>query len=216
MKNIQSYKLFESKTPSLKGLCSKYITNGKYTIDNDIVNSDNNLTVVVYGLNEIPIKFGKVNTMFLESDVSTLINSPEIITHAFNIMRCKNIKSLLDGPKYIGNFYHIMSDLNSLEGISKPLKSEYILNTGWEGKISKVLDLFLPNNSEYSGKSKSGEYIISMDPRSDIMSSYDMIMLFNDYDPLRENNELSLDRLNGFLNEIGKKTVKKIDYWKLI
>jgi hypothetical protein len=109
MINLKTYENFDP-SKSLEDLCIKYIDNHNksrindgtlsYTIDGGYVNVIGQLSIDFYDLDEIPIRFGKVDgSMFLRGDIITLKNSPKEVSHAFNIMGCNKLTSLEGGPE---------------------------------------------------------------------------------------------------------------------
>jgi hypothetical protein len=229
MKHIKLFENYET----LEDLCKKYIDNNtdsrgnkynkkniengslSYTINGDYVNVVGQFSLDLTE-DKIPFKFGQViGTMFLSGDILTLENSPTIVTGAFNISGCKKVKSLEHGPDKVGTFYHSVynTQLKDLRGIPKPIRDSYTLNLGYDwgsdNEFLNVCNLFLTQRQEYGGKIKNGEYIIRGD-------DLDKIELFNEYDIVRDNNVLILDRLNTFLEEIELPTVTDVKGYKCI
>ena len=213
---------FNENNNDLLELCKIYIdSNNKiepggltYSIDNrGFVNVDcgsTNLSLKI-DVDKIPIKFGKVNgSVFLSGDIKSLENSPREVTFAFNIMGCHNITSLEGGPEKVGRFYHCGSiPLDNITGLASPIDKDYVLTiSSTFGKIHKVLELFLTPKIEYSGGRKHGEFIIDK-------YTEDVIDLFTYFDPIRDNT-IYLNRLNSFLEEIGKNTVNDVKGYKCI
>jgi hypothetical protein len=216
-------KRFNESSETLEELCKIYIDGNKsnkvgpggltYSIDNGYVNVDcgnGNMSLDIKE-DKIPIKFGTVKgSVFLRGNIVSLENSPREITFAFNIMSCHNLTSLKGGPDRIGHFYHCGSiPLDSISGLARPIGDNYTLTISETfGTIHEILGLFLTPKIEYSGRKKHGEFII--DDTTD-----DLIDLFNSYDPLR-GETVYLNRLNGFLEEVGKETVTSVEGYNCI
>ena len=159
----------------------------------DVVNVDGYLSLKLDGLDEIPIKFGEVKgSMFIDGDILTLKNAPEKVS-TLNIRGCRKLKSLEGGPTYVKNWYHIPDNIESLEGLARPVNT----NIGFTGnsyklsfpkyggnKLTDVLQMFIYRNQD-------NEFEITDEV-------YEDIELFNDYDPL-QGDKLILDRMNEFL-----------------
>lgn len=89
--------------------------------------------------------------------------------------------------------------INSLYDIAKPLKEKYKLSFSKSySSMANIIKLFIEPTERYSN-----EFIINYD-------THILIELFNEYDPVRENNTVVLDRLNDFLKVIGKNTVDEV------
>jgi hypothetical protein len=209
MKFIKDYRLYENNS-NLEELCKKYIGDEKYysiTKDGFV-----DLLVDSYTLevdDEIPIKFGEARSFFIKGGITSLHNSPRIINYSFNIDSCPNIKSFLGAPDYINKFFHVGSlSINNLEGLPRPLIDSYqlTLSLGFNN-LQNILLLFLNPLQEYTRVRKD---IVIIDKEA-----VNLVDLFNDYDPLRENG-IVLDRLNSFLDHIGKNPVKEVRGYKSI
>ncbi len=106
MKFIKSYKIFESSNSELEQKLKKF--NIKEYIINEDGSIDCNQQVHLYGnkLNEIPIKFNKINDYFdiSNNNLKSLKNCPYYIE---GYLRCSynKLESLEFGPEYVGNNY---------------------------------------------------------------------------------------------------------------
>ena len=204
----QIFESQDSESLEIKKLCDKYIK-GNYDIVNGEINSSYELSLNVGDMDHIPIKFRRVRSMFIKGDIKSLKNSPEIVLF-FNISGCSELKSLEDGPEYVGRFLHLGTvELENLNGFPKIYVDDYTLTVSpFFNKLLNILKLFL-NPIIEGGKAKRGYFIIDQD-------ALDTINLFNEYDPLRENDVIILDRFNDFLIHIGKEPVKDISGYKII
>ena len=96
------------------------------------------------------------------------------------------LTSLEGGPKSVGGIFYCSN--NQL--------------ASFEGAPQSVVDFYCGGNPIWSIWNLFGDY------------SY--MDTFNDYDPIRDNKFIILDRLNSFLSDIGKPTVTEVDGWKCI
>lgn len=216
MKHLKIFENFNN-VQNIEQLCKTYIDSNtankkrinegtlSYEINNNIVDVVGTLTLDLENLDEIPFKLGTVNdTIFIKGDILSLKNSPREVKFAFNIGACNNITSLIDGPEYVGGFYHLNSlKIDNFSGIAKPLKTDYTMTTrsydSWN--ISNVLRLFLPERER--------DYFL-IDHKA-----YDDMEWFSYYDPIR-GNEIVIDKLNTFLEDIGRNPVKEVKGYKSI
>ncbi len=213
---------FNENSDNILDLCKIYIdSNNKvgvggltYSIDSKgYVNVDcgnGNLSLNI-DVDKIPIKFGKVEgSVFLSGNIKTLENSPKEVTFAFNIAGCRELNSLEGGPERVGRYYHCGAiPLDTIAGLAKPINREYKLTLSSNfGYLHEVLSLFLTPLIEYSGGVKRGEFIIEKETE-------DLVDLFTYFDPIREDT-IYLNRLNSFLEEIGKPTVTNVRGYKCI
>ncbi len=197
-------KRFNENRNTLEELCKFYIDGHDhnaqvtYTIDGDHVDTKGTISLNLYGLDKFPIKFGKVNTMFV-GGLTSLEGSPEVVDFAFNIIGCPELKSLEGGPKYIGKFYHTNGKLlDSLEGIARPIGDYYMFST-LSYELAEVLRKFIYEEEHRKFRIR--------------YEDYKNIQLFNYYDPLRQGNIIYLDRFNAFLSDIGKIEVSTLEGW---
>jgi hypothetical protein len=210
---------FSEDSDNILDLCKIYIdSNNKvgvggltYSIDSKgYVNVDGNLSLNI-DVDKIPIKFGKVEgSVFLSGNIKTLENSPREVTFAFNIAGCRELNSLEGGPERVGRYYHCGAiPLDTIAGLAKPINKDYkfTLSSNF-GYLHEVLSLFLTQSVEYSGKVKIDEFIIDK-------YTEDLVDLFTYFDPIREDT-IYLNRLNSFLEEIGKSTVTNVRGYKCI
>lgn len=207
---------FNENNSDLLELCKIYIDSNNriepggltYSIDDrGFVNVDcgNSILSLKIDVCKIPIKFGKVNgSVFLSGDIKSLENSPREVTFAFNIMGCYNITSLEGGPEKVGHYYHCGSiPLDNIIGLASPIDENYTLSiSSTFGTIHEVLKLFLTPKIEH------GKFIIDK-------YTEDVIDLLAYFDPIR-GNTIYLNRLNSFLEEIGKNTVNDVKGYKCI
>jgi hypothetical protein len=218
MKHIKLYNLFkkfessESSDSNLArrktyDLCNEYLK-GNYVVIKNEVYSDDILTLKL-DLDYIPIKFGEVRTIFINcTEIKSLKNSPRVVTYALNLQSCFSLKSFEGASEYVGAFIHLGSvEIDNFNGLPKPLKDKYYLTLSFDNKLRNVLPLFL-NSKVEGGRINTGYIEIDSD-------AIELIDLFNDYDPLRGDG-IVLNRLNEFLNSIGKDSVDKVDGYEIL
>ncbi len=180
-------KLFESFN-EIENICQKY------GIENYTINSDGSIDVyddvylVLECLKKLPLNFNQV-------------------TGNFN---CRNNKltSLEDAPRRVGgNFYCYDNKLTSLENCPQKVGEDFDCHNN---KIASF---------EHLPFSIGGHFLCVGNPIYNIwklFNDFSKIELFNYYDIIREVDgkpwikEIVLDRLNDFLEEIGKEPVKKV------
>lgn len=155
-------------------------------------------------LYKIPIKFNKVERMFIDGYITSLENSPREIEFSLNLYGCTKLKSLSGAPDLIGRFFYIRGIIDDIRGMPKPKYKSYILSLigGNEngGSLKDILSLFLQKNDD--------GFII--DDRA-----IELCELFTDFDPIR-GVDIYLDRLNSFLETIGKPTIESIYGYNMI
>ena len=208
MKNIQKFKQFNEELTSkevskeIHEICEKYgIEN--YTINNGVVNVDDTIYLAcqsdyipvskkykeqVY-LSKLPLRFGEVSGSFFceDNSLATLDGCPAIVGQEFN---CSNneLTSLEGCPLTVGgNFICMNNEIRTLDYLPKKIGGEFYCAGN---PINNVYKLFY---------------------------SLDDIEFFLDCDIFRDNGEtIILDRLNMFLETIGKEPVTTIEGYKCI
>ena len=179
-------KLYESFN-EIESICKKYgIEN--YTINADgSIDVDGDVDLDNKGLTKLPLKFGKVSGTFY--------------------YRVNKLVSLEGAPKYVGgNFNCYGNQLTSLEGSPKHIAGDFDCST------NQLTSL------EHFPKVVVGDIYLYNNPVNDIWLLFynkDYIELFNDYDIIHD-DEIIIDRLNDFLQEIGKPPVESVKGYKNI
>jgi hypothetical protein len=228
MKYLKMYESFDSFNESdIHDICKKYkITN--YTINDDLSIDVNNPVNLSYKeLSKLPLRFRNVSGDFYCSEnnltsldgcpirvdghfvcsnnsLLSLDGSPEIVGGNFY---CDNnkLKTLKGSPEIVGgNFYCDNNKLKTLKGSPKNMSGMLLCNHN-KDLISlnglKNIRMLL-----CGGTLISNIYKLFKDPSK--------IELFNDYDCIRMENGkpvVIIDRLNDFLEEIGKPPVENIE-----
>jgi hypothetical protein len=208
MKYLKKYKLFEN-VQSIHDLCKQYgITN--YTINDDLsIDVNDNVLLYNSGLTKIPLKFKNVRFNFYceSNQLMSLEGSPQSVMGNFD---CYNnqLTSLEGAPQSVGgHFYCYNNQLTSLEGAPQSVGGHFYCH---KNQLRSL---------EGAPQSVGGDFYCQDNPIYSIWQlfvDYSKVELFNDYDPVREIDgkpALVIDRLNMFLEEIGKPTVKKVDGW---
>jgi hypothetical protein len=215
MKYLKGFKIFENNSSwidrvnNIHAICKKYrITN--YTINDDdwSIDVNNNVYFQGLGLTKIPLKFRNVIGYFSCSNnqLTTLEGSPK---HVGGYFSCSNnqLTSLEGSPKHVGGYFSCSNNqLTSLEGAPRYVGRylDCISNkiTTLEHFPEDIPDLLCSGNPIYN--------------IWDLFMDTSKIEIFNEYDIIREVDgkpAIVLDRLNAFLEEIEKPTVKGVDGW---
>ena len=204
MKYLELYESFENK--DIKELCRKYeIAN--YTINKDgSIDVNSNVDLESRKLSNLPLKFNKVNGVFscYNNQLKSLEGCPKIISNNFYCSG-NQLTSLKGCPKKIpGTFSCVDNQLTSLEGCPEYIDGNFNFS---KNKITSFE--YIPN---------IGNFNCYDNPIFEIWKLFKdttKIELFNDMDIIQD-GVVILDRLNYFLEEIGKSTVKSIYRYKYI
>ena len=182
-------KLFES-FEDIEQICKKYRIKN-YTINQDgSIDVDGNVWLYEKKLTELPLKFNKVNNDFYcdYNELESLEGSPKEVNGHFY---CRNNKliSLKYAPKIIrGGFYCRCNNIKTFEYFPSFIRDNF-----WCGD----------NPIYYVWK---------------LFKDWTKIELLNDFDIFRDEDtdepKIFIDRLNDFLEMIGKDPVESIDYYK--
>ena len=198
MKYLRLFENFED----IDSICKKYgITN--YTINPDgSIDVDGYVNLYNKGLTKIPLKFRNVSGYFYcnYNKLTSLEGCPESIGGDFSCNTNK-LMSLEGCPESIGgHFYCSGNNLTSLEGCPKSIGGDFSCNgnnlTSFDGCPQNIGGGF------YCGGNPVYELW-------NLFRDYSKIELFNDYDIVRDDG-IVIDRLNSFLEDIGKPSVKKV------
>ena len=202
-------KLFESfKEEEIHAICKEY------RIENYTINEDGSIDVewcilINRKLNKLPLKFRNILDDFVCSfnELTSLEGCPKSVGGGFNC-RCNELTSLDGCPEKVrGNFDCDNNQLSSLEGCSKFIGGHFDCTNN---KITTFEQLPF---------SIGGYFHCAGNPINEIwelFKDYSKIEFLNDCDAIREPNIIILDRLNFFLEEIGKPTVTKVKGYKCI
>jgi hypothetical protein len=189
IKNWNLFKESVDEESKIVELCDKYKIEN-YTINDDSsIDVDDNIFLPFKNLKEIPLKFGRVSGYFYcsSNDLSSLYNSPKWVGYNF-FCHSNKLTSLEYLPNWIGGYIDCQyNKIWSFRGIPDSFRGELICNNN---PIYNIWKLF-----ESSGD----------------------IEFFNDCDIIREPETpdgkpiVVIERLNFFLETIGKPTVKGVD-----
>jgi hypothetical protein len=180
-------KLYEN-FEDIDSICQKFgIKN--YTINSDgSIDVDGNVDLIDKGLTKLPLKFRNVTGDFYcyNNQLTTLEGSPQNITGYFS---CNNNKltSLEGGPQSVGgSFFCNNNQLTSLEYAPLSVGGGFYCD---DNPVESIWNLFI---------------------------DYSQVDMLNDYDPVRDGGVIILDRLNEFLEQIGKPKVTEVKGYKCI
>jgi hypothetical protein len=166
----------------------------KWGLVPDTINSDGSIDVdgdvnlTNKGLNKLPLKFRNVSGDFIcqHNKLTSLEGSPQSVGGRFHCQYNKLI-SLEGGPQSVnGDFYCNNNKLTSLEGSPQSIGGNFYCSGSPVESIWKLFE------------------------------DYSKVESFNDYDPVRVGKIIILDRLNGFLEDIGKPKVTRVRGYKCI
>jgi hypothetical protein len=177
-------------------LCKKYVIRD-YTINDDLsIDVDNSVYLRNLGLTKIPLRFRNVTGNFdcSNNHLTNLEGCPINVINGYFTCSNNNLKNLYNSPKIVG--YHFgcsNNELISLESFNSIVG------------VNDKSTLHIAKNPIYD------IYRIFNDPSK--------IELFNDYDCIREIDgkpAVILDRLNDFLQEIGKFKIYNLKEYMII
>ena len=200
---MEHLKLFESfNKVDIHEICKEYgIKN--YTINKDgSIDVNGNVNLYHKKLYELLLKFNKVNGYFscLDNMLSTLDGCPKIVG-TYYICSFNSLTSLEGCPKTInGDFTCESNLLTSLKGCPESIGGNFYCN---DNKLTTF---------EYFPKHLGDVFHCSDNPIWHIWKLFrdaTKIELFNDMDIIQD-DVIIFDRLNFFLEEIGRSTVSKI------
>ena len=202
MKHLNPFKSY-----SIRKICDQYNIKN-YTINKDgsiDVNGDVDLSV--NELTEITLKFKNVSRCFncSHNELISLKGSPERVINFFGYYN--QLATLEGGPKYVSEgFWCNSNQLTSLKGCPEIIYGDFNCHD------NQILTF------EYFPKHLGGRFYCEYNPIYKIWKLFrdkTKIELFNDMDIIQD-DVVILDRLNYFLEEIGKNTIKSISGYKYI
>ena len=211
MKYIKLFESFQSDE-EIHVICKKYgIEN--YTINNGVVDVNGDVNLNYKGLTKIPLNFGVVSGYFWchNNQLTSLEGCPSGVGGEF-WCSYNQLTSLEGCPSHVGGDFRCDDNqLTSLEGCPSHVGGDFWCRdnqlTSLEGCPSHVGGNFSCNDNPVHNIWK----LISSDNKFDS----EIIDLFNDYDPIREDG-IILDRLNDFLQAIGKEPVDGVVGYEII
>jgi hypothetical protein len=170
----------------------------KYNIKNYTINSDGSIDVDGYvwlyrnGLTKLPLKFNKVNNWFY--------------------CHYNYLTSLEGSPVEVdGNFWCHYNNLTSFEFVPKIIRGDFDCS---DNNIKSF---------EYFNSYVKGDFCCDNNPIHEVWRLFKdttKIELLNDFDIFRDEDtdepSIFIDRLNDFLEMIGKDPVKKVEGYKNI
>ncbi len=196
-------KLFESFN-EIKDICEEYNIRN-YTINSDeSINVNGNVNLSFRKLDKIPLKFNKVSGNFncAANQLKSLEGSPKEVGGNFQC-NANLLTSLEHAPVEVsGHFWCQHNKLTSLEGAPKSVRIFSCENNEvWTFDGA-------PNYIEHFWCNATTIFKIW-----ELFEDYSKVELFNYYDIIREVDNkpaVVLERLNDFLEEIGKDPVKNV------
>jgi len=210
IKNFNLFKESNNEISKIRELCKKYDIKN-YTINDDLsIDVDGGVDLFDKLLEEIPLKFNRVNGYFYihYNNLTSLEDCPKWVGGDFACSDNK-LTSLEFFPKFIGGGIYVYNNkLTSLKGIPKDI------NTTIDCDNNKIWSFIgIPDSFR-------GELLCEFNPIYTIWNlfkSSEDIEFFNDCHIVREPETpgglpiVVLERLNYFLDVIGKPTVEKVD-----
>jgi hypothetical protein len=148
-------------------------------------------------LDKLPLKFNKVSGYFYCSECSliSLEGCPKEVGDYFDCSY-NQLTSLIGGPNEVGvGYYCYNNELTSLEGCPRNLSSDFYCNNNFLKSFDGC-----PDNI-------GGTFVCKGNPVDvlwNLFKDYQHMELFNDLDIIRDDNVIILDRLNDFLDMIGR------------
>ena len=198
MKKLKYIKQFENfDTNSIDVICEQYgIEN--YTINDDgSIDVEGNVDLSDEGLDELPLKFGKINGDFNcnLNNITSLDGAPYHVELTFDCS--ENKLSNLEGcPKYVGeSFYCYLNFLNNLEGSPEYVGFEF---NCYNNNLNTILGLVTDIGEEFviEGYLKI-LYDILKENLDYIPNFYDFHIV--DYYENKKRPSINLKRLNRFI-----------------
>jgi len=220
MKHLKTYNesifdIFKSKSKlskkirnEIRDICEKYGIYD-YTINEDgSIDVDDNVYMMHRQIDKLPLKFRNVTGDFCchHNQLTSLKGCPISVDDSFY---CYNneLTSLEGGPESIGGDFDCHENrLSSLEGCPKSIGGDF------DCCHNKIVTF------EHLPYSIGGDFLCFGNPIYHIwklFEDYSKIELFNYYDIIQD-SVIILDRLNVFLEEIGKRTVAEVKGYKCI
>ena len=196
MKYLNLFEKHQSES-EVAEICRKYgIIN--WTLNSDgLVDVFNNSVKLNYkGLTKLPLEFGEINRYFDcdRNELTSLEGAPKKVYSDFYCSH-NNLTSLEFAPIFVnGDFHCLNNKIRSFEGLVDIGGNFYCIGN----PLEKVWDLINPGTTIESCKWDSEK----MD-------------FFNDLDIIR-GDEIAIERLNFFLEEMGLETVESVEGYKNI
>lgn len=233
MKYLKIYEAFDYSDELIHEICEKYDIEN-YVINNGLVDVNGDVFLIERGLSDLPLRFGKVSGNFniSENNITSLEGSPSTVGGNFDCSDNK-LTSLEGSPSTIGGRFDCSDNyLITLEGapsiINKSFNCRNNYLTTLKGAPTRVKNtLNFSDNKIISLEEiplNLSSLICSRNPIDNIWKLFtdlNKLEYFIDCDIIREPEISSkpiviLQRLNHFLEEIGKRPVKKVNGYRCI
>ena len=186
MKYLKLFEGYQSES-EVAEICKKWgIEN--WSLEGGLVNVDGDVNLSDKGLRKLPLKFGTVTGYFncSSNNLRSLVGCPNRVGGGFDFSN-NSLTSLEGCPRSVGyRFWCSNNNIREFTGI------KYIGSKLYCGSnpISKIWDIISPTREW----------------------NEDQMDLFEDLSVIQDDGEaVAIDRLNFFLDEIGRPTVKKVD-----
>jgi len=230
MKYIKLFEDFKDISKDIvDDICKKYsITN--YTINDDgSIDVDGDVYFINSDLYKIPLNFRNISGHFhCNYQLTSLEGAPQSVGGDF-VCSHNKLTSLEGAPESVGGDFHcVHNKLTSLEGAPESVGGHFNCSnnqlTSLEGAPLSVGGHFhcvhnKLRSLEGAPESVAGNFVCFKNPVYkvwELFNDYSKMELLNDYDPFREVDgkpAIIIERLNDFLQEIGKDPVEKVDEW---
>jgi hypothetical protein len=231
MRYLKKYELFGlfSKEGKIKRICQKWGIKD-YTINADgFIDVGDNVNLSYRKLEKLPLKFGDVSDFYCNDNrLTSLEGCPKSVSGGFY---CDNnrLTNLEGCPKSVGgNFYCNKNRLTSLEGCPKSVGGGFYFSAnrlisliGCPKSVNGDFDCRFNKIETFEGLdfiSIGRSFYCDWNPICEVWNlfrDHTKFEFFNDCDPIR-GRVIILDRLNFFLDYIGKETVTKVKGYKCI
>jgi len=230
-------KTFESFSESIEDICREYNIEN-YTINQDgSIDVDGDVNLSYKELTKLPLRFGKVGGGFncSHNKLTSLEGSPKEVGGYF-YCEYNQLTSLEGSPNKVGgDFSCHYNKLTNLEGSPNRVGGDFNCSnnqlTNLEGSPDVVGGDFYCSRNQLTSLEGSPDRIggdFNCKQRKNwrdnpiyniykLFNDKSKIELFNDYDIIRDNGKsIVLDRLNAFLDDIGKSPVDSVNGYKNI
>ena len=225
MKYLKKYRIFES-LEDIHLICKKYDIQN-YTINHDgSIDVDGDVYLSTRGLVKLPLKFRNVSGYFScgGNKLTTLEGVPQSVGGDF-YCNSNQLTTLEGAPQSVGGYFHCSyNKLTTLEGAPQSVGGYFSCYnnqlTTLEGAPQSVGGYFSCYNNQLTsleGAPQSvGDFHCNDNPVFviwDLFKDYSLVEFFNDCDIIHDGDRtpsVVIDRLNYFLQEIGKDEVKSV------
>jgi hypothetical protein len=226
-----NYKDFIKESKSdIENICYKYFIKNWTLNDDGSIDVEGNVDLHNENLKEIPLKFNRVSGYFKcgNNMLTSLWGSPKEVGGDFDCSD-NQLTDLVGSPnEVVENFYCNYNKLTSLEGSPRLVGRNFICSnnqlTDLVGSTKSVgFNFYCGYNPIYSFKGLEDIIIRNyLDLPTHLGKVWELFLdkkeieTIMDYDPFRMVDgkpAIDIDRLNQFLQDIGKKPVEGVEGW---